>query len=828
MSQSKIPDLISPPTAASGPHIIRPSNFVPGLGNAHARIVIVGEAPGYEENLARKPFVGASGQSLDSTLKLAGLNRGQLWITNVVKFQPPGNDFTKLASIGVDIAQQTQFLYDEIRQINPNVVVALGEQALLALTGHHGIMMWRGSILKGYTGHKVIPTFHPAFLLRSESLWQKSVSVMDLARAKEEATSPDLNLPRRNLIVCYDSGTLGRFCSRYSDRTRYPRVSVDIETIDCIPVCVSLSFVNSESIAFPLLNEVWGMQLCTTPLVDLAYMWQILQEALKDRDIIGQNFKYDQPKLENLGFRMDGRRVHDTMVMFHTLYPEMPKSLQMITSLFTREPYYKDEGKTFNPKKDKFDQFLLYNAKDTAVTLEGYEQMMETLLEERRVNFYNLIPQRLHSEYSQVEREGILVDQDQRELLTVKYEIRWEECQRELDALVDVPDYSVNVNSSPQMKKLFTERWKLPLRKKYDEESLYALSANYAKRHPSIERVIALILEIRQIRKTLGTYLKARPDYDGRMRTSYRIVGTETGRTSTSILKRPVRREKIGLAFQTMTKHGDVGADIRSMLIPDEGYVFLECDQSQAEARVVALLANDFELLAKFGRIDIHCETAVLCLGLEPFGEWYEELVRRKKAGLDPPERFIGKTFRHAGNYDMGKRRAMLSVNTDAKKYGIQDVNISEYRASQFLERFHNANPKIKRVFHAEVQRLLRTSRRLVNPFGRVRDFFGKGDNLDKEGYAFIPQSTVGDQTKLAMIRTREEIQDLRTCMESHDAFTALVPKNEVEAYAKVIQKHMENPIDFATCSIKRGVLVIPSEFQVGEHNLKNMVGLKL
>lgn len=259
----------------------------------------------------------------------------------------------------------------------------------------------------------------------------------------------------------------------------------------------------------------------------------------------------------------------------------------------------------------------------------------------------------------------------------------------------------------------------------------------------------------------------------------------------------------------------------------DTSLVFLECDQSQAEARVVALLADDQEMLAKFGVIDIHCETAVTCLGLTPSDFHYDRLVRAKEAGEDPPERFIGKTFRHAGNYDMGKHRAMLTVNTDAKKYGI-DINISEYRAGQFLERFHAANPKTRNIFHKEIQNLLRKTRQLRNPFGRVRDFFGKGDNLDKEGYAFIPQSTVADQTKLAMIRSRVDIPGLRTVMESHDAFTCLVHKNEVREVASIIKKHMETVIDFSTCSIPRGKLIIPAEFQIGEHNLKHLVKYRL
>ena len=91
--------------------------------------------------------------------------------------------------------------------------------------------------------------------------------------------------------------------------------------------------------------------------------------------------------------------------------------------------------------------------------------------------------------------------------------------------------------------------------------------------------------------------------------------------------------------------------------------------------------------------------------------------------------RFVGKTTRHAGNYDMRKKRLMQIVNTDAKKFHI-DIQISEWRAGQILDAFHNFSPKIRQVFHTEVVQALRDNERtLVNPFGRRRQFFGRFDD---------------------------------------------------------------------------------------------------
>jgi DNA polymerase I-like protein with 3'-5' exonuclease and polymerase domains len=262
-----------------------------------------------------------------------------------------------------------------------------------------------------------------------------------------------------------------------------------------------------------------------------------------------------------------------------------------------------------------------------------------------------------------------------------------------------------------------------------------------------------------------------------------------------------------------------MGADILSMLIVDPGYVYFEADLSQAEARVVDLLAEDYEGLAEYGKIDKHSKTARIVLSLG------EDFVVRKGS----PERFLGKTSRHAGSYDMGKHRAMVTFNTDAAKYGI-DLHVSEYKAGQILERFHAAYPKIRSVFHTSVQNALAANERtLVTPFGRKRTFSGRwGDQMFKEAYADIPQATVGDQVKRAMLHIKHKIPDCRIVMEKHDAIGALIPVNEVKEHAIVFKEGLEMPIDFAGCSIPRGILVIPAEFEIGENNLHDLIPYEL
>src|SRR5207248_6386999 len=152
----------------------------------------------------------------------------------------------------------------------------------------------------------------------------------------------------------------------------------------------------------------------------------------------------------------------------------------------------------------------------------------------------------------------------------------------------------------------------------------------------------------------------------------FKINGTETGRSSTGILKQPVRPKKIGLAFHTIPAHGRLGKDIKSMLIPDKGKIFIKMDLSQAEARIVAVLSEDWELLEAFDKIDIHRRTAALFFGLTQGLD-----LRQVHLGMidsmekDGAMRFTGKMIRHASNYGMGKRRCANEYNVSAQKYEI-------------------------------------------------------------------------------------------------------------------------------------------------------------
>jgi uracil-DNA glycosylase family 4 len=812
-------------------------NYVAGQGPADARMMFVGEAPGAIEDNCGIPFSGPSGDLLWDICREIGLDRREVYVTNVCKYRPPSNDMRRLKEIGVDIDEQISQLWDEIQAINPNVIVALGNTPLRALTKKDKILRWRGSILKScHLDYKVVACLHPAALLHSEDegggdedrfkgkkkgplkYSYRHILKLDLLRALEERESRLYEVPERVLEVARDSVQLQRFLDLYKGKDT---VSVDIEVVKSIPFCIGLAFNNWHAVSVPLIDVFSWQNLGGVHDHHLAEMWRLVDELLRSGiKVIGQNFKFDQGQLQRLcGIRIANFHC-DTSLLAHALHPEFPKALEFTTSVYTREPYYKEEGREFDWKKDKVDRYLLYNARDAAVTFEVYEQMMKDARELIVPGFPNWVDEfvyghqmALHPFYCELDSVGFHLNQEKQKVFVKLYDEKAKEANDELNKIAG---WEVNVNSRKQMAVLVYNQLKYPQRKGTGEDVLVALMANTKKQAPSSKRALELILLIRRL-NIAKTKIGRKPDYDGRMRTVFTICGTETGRSSTKIMKPPVRPEKMGLEFHTLTKHGEIGTEVREMLETDDGYVIVETDMSQAEARIVALFARDSKLLQLFAdKADIHKLTASWIFGI-PVTDITKEL------------RFIGKTTRHAGNYDMGKHRLMELVNTEAKRQGLE-VNLSEFRAGKILDAFHNFSPNIRGVFHKEIQQALQDNNRvLVNPFGRYRQFFDRwGRELFKEAYAQLPQSTVPDHLRRAGIRAKIRFEaqqiDARFVVEAHDALVGLVKREHVQAYASILHEEIERPIDFSRCTIQRGTLIIPAESKIGTDykNLKD------
>lgn len=834
-------------------------NYVPGTGSLAAKLMIIGEAPGKHEDMEGVPFVGPTGQMLNDFLFRAGISRSECYITNVVKYRPPLNDIKKLHLIDIDLKTSTESLWkQEIEAIKPNCILAVGDTALTAVTNLSGILNYRGSILTARDGRtKVVPTVHPAALFSrftSDDEEQtggldytyKKLIEFDVIRAVEESRTSTLDLPQRELKVIHNSLELFRFFRSYE---KLDKAAVDIESFNCIPTCVGFAFNKHHAISVPLLKSVGAFQFTDMSEAELDECWRLIDEQLRRLRLVGHNFKYDDYKLGRMGF--DCPNVYsDTLIKTRVLFPELPdKRLLTVSSLWTREPYYKDEGKEFKLGKSPINQILLYNAKDCAVEFEVDEEQEKDLISMQEtygvplVDYYYNYMMKKHKFYLLMENNGFNTDLARKKELSVRYTQLQKEAHSKLTERVG---YDVNVKSPPQVYNLLYKAMKFRPYKKAptSEDSIVKLIGTHCKGKDgeSKKEILEIILEERRIRDQKSRYISFTPDYDGRCKTSFNISATETCRSSTSVLQKPIRPKKMGLAFHTISKHGRLAKDIRSMFIPDPGKIFLQADSSQAEARIVAVLSRDWELLEAFDKIDIHRRTAGLIFGYTNFLN-----LKEGSAGIidlldkDGPERFTGKKTRHAGNYDMKKRRFMTEFNTDAQKFGIP-MSISEWSAGQMLDLFHSASPKLKQVFHADIIDALKNTRTLIDPFGGVRIFNGRMDeDLFKEGFANIPQRSVAHLVQSAGIKISDEmgddIQPLLThkpganwLSENHDSLLMQVPADNWEPYARVMKKYMTTPIDFSLyCTLKRDYkLVIPCDIEISDTNYAEMRKIKL
>jgi DNA polymerase len=158
------------------------TNIVFGSGNPQARLVFVGEGPGYEEDRQGQPFVGAAGQLLTKIIEAIKFTRNQVYICNIVKCRPPGNRNPKPD----EIAACSPFLKRQIAAINPDFICTLGGFAAQTLLATKMPISKLRGVFNDYMGIKVMPTYHPAFLLRNpekkRSVWDDMKMLMKAMR----------------------------------------------------------------------------------------------------------------------------------------------------------------------------------------------------------------------------------------------------------------------------------------------------------------------------------------------------------------------------------------------------------------------------------------------------------------------------------------------------------------------------------------------------------------------------------------------------------------------------------------------------------------------
>lgn len=785
------------------------ANFVGPVGPTDAKIVIVGEAPGAQENRQLRPFVGSSGQLLDRMLATNGIPRSTCYITNVFKKQPAGNDIERYidlngrrATLKPGTQEALDDFYEEIAQLNPNVIFALGNVALWALTGNQGILKWRGSVLESIPIHgktyKVIPSLHPAACLRTTE-WTYLLHFDVKSRLVPHSSSPKVPEDLNTYILKPSFDEMEEFLMRCKEAKR---VAVDIEVARREVSCISFAHEKGTAISIPFWSLREGHLMTSDQEL---IIWKRIASILEDEkiEIIYHNAAFDATFLYNK-YGIVSKSIHDTMVAQAILFPDFSKSLAFATSLYTDMAYYKDEGKEAMLKTGRIDAtddeiFWRYNARDSLVLLEILEGQLRDLDRANMRAVYNrqrkCLPPIIY-----MSSIGMRIDTSSLDQQRDKGSSEVEDLLSEIRSAVG---YEINPDSPKQLKDYFYEVvGEKPARSKgrvsTDETALKIIARRQGPGAP----VASLMLKYRKAKKLTSVYYGMLFDEDNRLRSSINPVGTETGRFSSS-----------KTIFGTGGNMQNMPKSFRRYILPDPGYVMFEVDLSQAENRLVALLANEETMLRAFSEgQDVHSLTASLLFGGPPTKE-YQESVKPPIGNGKKTQRAWGKETNHALNYGMG-------AGTAASRW-----EIPVGQAGKLRQQYYAAYPNVTRWHRKNEQDIRRTSS-VTNLYGRTRRFLStRSSQIVNQAHAFVPQSTVADHINLYGVQElyyRKRYEGVQLLLQLHDAVYFQVPLSygweRISEILRDLQNALETPITYEERSI-----VLPAS--VTMHPVNMMAG---
>lgn len=509
-------------------------------GTPDRAICLVGEAPARYELQANRPFVGPAGQVLDSCLHAAGIARGECYITNlftvtVRKDEKTGDIYAgaeKLYSPRGGLTEGGQRhqrnLLDRLQNFRGNVVVPLGGPALSAICGKPSITKWRGSPL--HSPHfdpplKCIPTIHPAATLRGAYLWRYYI-ISDLRKVRRHSAFPELRLPNRTFLL---EPTFTEVKEFVREMQRAKRVAADIEVynhqVSCLSLCADPSLVMS----IPLIDQKGSHYFTDREEVDI---WEDVAHVLGDEEgeLVGQNLMFDTWFLLDRNHIFTRRRILDLMIAHSLLYPEFEKNLGFFCSLYTDQPYYKDDKKLWDRITEDPYTFWRYNALDSAVTLECWNAIEGELADGNQEAYEQTIA--LFPILTYFQLRGMKVDHDA--LAVTKQRID-AELSSLYSRLEEAAAYPFNPLSPKQCIEYFYghRRIKPYISRKTgaptcDDKALQRIIKRYQMPEARLTQ------EIRGLEKLKGTYLETVLDRDGRLRASYNIRGNKFGRLSSS------------------------------------------------------------------------------------------------------------------------------------------------------------------------------------------------------------------------------------------------------------------------------------------------------
>jgi uracil-DNA glycosylase family 4 len=765
---------------------------IPPHGNPYATVAVIGEAPGEREVALRRPFVGEAGKLLMRLVTESGLLYPSLWIENVVPFRPPHNDISVVPPEFLELYAQE--LLERLASLpNLNLLVPVGNTALVAVAKKKGITKWRGSIVFITLGDrqiKVLPTYHPAALLRSPG-WMSQAS-SDWAKIRVEAASPAWVQPppKREFLIYPTQKDLAWF---KHDCQESALISYDIETN-------------------PKETQIICVGIAPSPQLAMCIPWESGWRVEGIRELLacpqakcGQNAAlYDNFWLSAFGAPVNNLTL-DTMFLHHTIAPSEEHSLAVLASLLTSEPYWKDEAvdpkegtsaRVFAPSEATFK----YNCKDAAVTHEIAGILEEEVTRLGKLDFYNKHYRDLFPALLSMMMGGMRVDEDEaeRKFLSLSSQLL------DLEAILEEAagaSLKAKKGLSPKKKAIFLYET-LALPKKWTKGKNLSGRKTLATDEKTIRKLIeknptklakagAALLQHARI-KQLSTFYSASRISGHPGRFFYTLKpSTTTGRLASS--KSP---------FGTGANAQNLDRECRSIYLPEPGHILCELDGSQVESRICYMLTGDPELVrlanTKPWEFDAHRENAARIFNI-PLAQVTKEQRYTAKIAVHSAQRAgTGQTLSETFLKEMGMFK-------------------SAKECQGLIDSYFAAFPGVRKFFRSIQAQIIQT-RSLTNLWGRTLTFPWErfGEDIFRQAYSFPMQSDCADwmnQRGVIPLHRYLENKHSRLLLTVHDSLLISALPEELPGILDFIIPSLERPLQYPS-----GQLVISVEIALGKN----------
>lgn len=762
--------------------------------------MLVGEWPKEQDFTKGEPFAGGVGFELSKMLAEANLHRESCFCTYVVMDRVPGGSINGLVAETKSKATSSHSLVDgryvtqqvlegrerlrrEIELVNPNVIVALGNLALWALTGEWSVMNWRSSIMEAtlIPGKKVIPTYSPAMV--TAQYYLRPIAVHDFKRVKKHEMLPEVVKPKRDFLIrpsfegakLYLEDMLYAADKAIAQGTLMP-IGADIETRAGHISCIAFAPTPTTAICIPLMCQhddegYWTLEQ-ESALVTM--MVQLMSKCL----IIGQNWNYDAQYIYR-HWHFLCPNVEDTMIQHHSCFSNLEKNLAFLSSMYLDDHvYWKDDRTNWEtgPKGEGEDVYWRYNCTDAARTLAIWH-VLNDVIKSLGVQEVNAFQQKLAPVVLAAMIRGVRLDKEAQ--IALSFKIQAEVASRE-QWMQFVLGHELNIKSPKQMQDFFYRQMgqkEIISRKSKsvtcDDEALHKI----AGREPILLPITRKVSELRSLGVFHSTFVQAATDVDGRIRTMFNVCGTETYRFSSN-----KNAFGSGLNMQNIPKGGeteDGGLDlpnVRELYIPDPGMTMFDIDLDSADVRIVAWESDCAWLKNQFRT------------GQKPYislmRQYYQNPDMTKSSHPDEYGKF--KAIAHGTHY-LGTPDGM------APRIGLNVLEVERLQKWYF-----SLCPEIK-DWHERVKSQVSSKRYVQNAFGYRTYFFDRIEGtIFNQAVAWIPQSSVACLINRAWLSIEAKLPQVEMLLQVHDSLVGQFPSHMGDYMLREIVKAAEVPLPYA------------------------------